>query len=116
MVKDSKVMTQAELLKKIVAVLEDKKAQNLLVLNVRDLTMMTDDMIIATGSSSTQLRAMMNAVLAETKRLGVTSLGVEGEQNGEWILVDLDTVLVHLMLVEVRQRYELEKLWSVRPE
>jgi len=116
MVKDAKVVTQEMLITKIVKVLDDKKAEDIVSLNVHDLTTVTENMIIASGQAHTQLRAMMNGVLEEIKKLGVQALGVEGEQNGEWILLDLGSVLVHLMLPQVRKYYELEKLWSVRPE
>lgn len=112
---DIQEITQNGLVKKLVLVLEDKKAEDIIVLNVHELTTMTDNMIIATGTSHTQLRAMMNAIVTEFKKLQVPPLGVEGEQNGEWILVDFGSVLVHLMLPHVRKYYELEKLWSIRP-
>lgn len=108
-------ITHDDLVKKLLSLLEDKKAQDVVVMNVHELTTMTDHMIIASGTSHTQLRAMMNSVVAEFKKLGVPPLGVEGEQNGEWILVDFGSILLHLMLPEVRKYYELEKLWSVRP-
>ena len=115
MVKESKVITHAELLKTVVQLLEDKKAEDMVVLHVRDLTTVADDMIVVTGTSNPHLRAMMNLVVSELKKSGVAILGVEGAENGEWILVDLGSILVHLMLPQVRKYYELEKLWSVHP-
>jgi ribosome-associated protein len=114
--KESKIkMTHTELLKKLIDLLEDKKAEDLVVLEVAPLTSMTDAMIIASGTSNPHLRAMMKAVVEMLKKEGIPPLGVEGEQHGEWILLDLGSILIHLMLPEIRSYYELEKLWSVQP-
>jgi ribosome-associated protein len=115
MSKNKEKMSQTQLLKTINTVLADKKAEDLISLNVHDLTSVTDTMIIASGTSHTHLRAMMQALVEVLKKSDVQLLGVEGEQNGEWILVDAGSVLIHLMLPQVRSYYELEKLWSVHP-
>lgn len=115
MSQDTEKKPQAQILKNLLEVLEDKKAENLSVLDVHDLTSVTDTMVIATGSSHVQLRAMMNALLSILKEKNVAVVGVEGEQNGEWILLDAGSILIHLMLPQIRSYYELEKLWSVRP-
>lgn len=95
-----------------VAALEDLKAVNIAVLNVSKLTGVTDYMIVASGTSARQVRALLDAVAAKAKEAGIVPLGVEGEQYGQWGLVDLGDVVVHVMLPEVRDFYQLEKLWS----
>ena len=102
----------AENIKKIIAFLDDKKAENIVAINVRDRTTITDDMIIATGHSGTQLKALGNYVYAEAKKMGIQVLGMEGDKNPEWILIDLGNILVHLMLPQTRAYYDLESLWT----
>lgn len=107
-------MHQSEILDKIKDLLADKKAVDVVVINVHDMTSVTDDMVVVSGSSAVQLRAMASYLSSELKKAGVEILGIEGEQNGEWVLLDCGSVLIHFMLPLVRQYYELEKLWSVR--
>ena len=97
----------------VVAALEDLKAVNVAVLNVARQTSVTDYMIVASGTSSRHLRALLDAVVVKAKEAGVVPLGIEGEQHAQWGLVDLGDVVVHVMLPEVRDFYQLEKLWSV---
>lgn len=96
----------------VVAALEDHKAVNIAVLNVSKLTGVTDYMIVASGTSTRHVRALLDAVVVKAKEHGVMPLGVEGEQHAQWGLVDLGDVVVHVMLPEVRDFYQLEKLWS----
>lgn len=98
--------------------LEDVKAKDIRVLDVRGISSITDFMVIASGTSTRQVRAIANNVAEKAKEQGCRPLGVEGEQVGEWALVDLADVVVHVMLPEVRDFYNLEKLWgdAVRPE
>jgi len=95
-----------------VAALEDLKAVNIVVLNVGQLTGVTDYMIVAGGTSTRHVRALLDAVVIKAKERGIMPLGVEGEQHAQWALVDLGDVIVHVMLPEVRDFYQLEKLWS----
>jgi ribosome-associated protein len=95
-----------------VEALEDLKAVNIAVLNVSKLTGVTDYMIVASGTSSRHVRSLVDAVVVKAKERGVSPLGVEGEQHAQWGLVDLGDVVVHIMLPEVRDFYQLEKLWS----
>jgi len=93
--------------------LEDVKARDVTVLDVRQLTDITDVMIIAAGTSNRQIKALAERVIEQAKAAGVPPLGTEGEKQGEWILVDLGDVVVHIMLPRMRAFYQLEKLWSL---
>jgi len=99
-----------------VEALEDLKAESITVLNVTDMSSMTDVMIVASGRSSRQVRAIVNHVVTEAKAKGYKALGVEGEREGEWGLVDLGDVVVHVMQPEVRDFYQLEKLWQIKDQ
>lgn len=96
----------------VVEALEELKAVNIAVLNVSQLTGVTDYMIVASGTSNRHVRALLDSVVVKAKERGVTPLGIEGEQHAQWGLVDLGDVVVHVMLPEVRDFYQLEKLWS----
>lgn len=105
-------MTADTLQKTIIDALEDSKARDISVLDVRNLTTITDTMIVASGTSDRHVRALAEKVVDECKKQGIRPLGVEGGDSGEWVLVDLQDVLVHLMLPRVRDFYNLEKLWE----
>lgn len=105
---------QAEQLKLLVIdALEDIKAEDITVLDVTKMTDVTDIMIIATGKSTRQVKALANEVVKQAKQAGIQPMGVEGEDIGEWALVDLGDVITHIMTPQVRATYNLEKLWSV---
>ena len=106
-------MTIDELKQLAVDALEDLKADEITVLDVQGKTTVTDWLIIATGSSSRHVKSMANNVAVEAKNAGRTPLGVEGEAEGEWVLVDLGDVIVHVMQRQVRDYYDLESLWSL---
>jgi ribosome silencing factor RsfS/YbeB/iojap len=93
--------------------LDDLKAFEVQVLDVRHLTTVTDAMVIASGRSDRHVRAIAGAVVEQCKKAGFRPLGVEGERSGEWVLVDLVDLVVHVMLPRVREFYGLEKLWAV---
>lgn len=96
----------------VVAALEGLKARDICVLDVRDQTSITDTMIIASGTSDRQVRSLAEKVIEACKARGERPIGVEGMDGGEWVLVDLADVLVHVMLPKVRDFYNLEKLWG----
>ncbi|WP_296590892.1 ribosome silencing factor [Methylophaga sp.] len=105
---------KAEQLKLLVIdALEDIKAEDITVLDVTGMTDVTDVMIIATGKSNRQVKALANEVSSQAKAAGVQPLGMEGEDIGEWALVDLGDVIAHIMTPQTRATYNLEKLWSV---
>ncbi len=99
----------------VVTALADIKAQDIIKLDVRDMTKVTDYMVVASGTSSRHVRALVDNVAEEAKKSGHRPIGVEGESGGEWVLLDLQDVLVHVMLPKVREFYNLEKLWSIVP-
>jgi ribosome-associated protein len=106
----------AEQLTRIVAnALEDGKAQDTRILDVRKLTSITDFMVITSGRSPRQVRALTERVLEAARDAGFKPLGTEGENNREWVLIDFGDVIVHAMQPQTRDFYQLEKLWDVRP-
>lgn len=96
----------------VVHTLDEMKAQDITVLDVHGVSDVTDVMVIASGSSNRQVKSMASAVVEKAKEHKYRPLGMEGEQAGEWVLVDLGDVVVHLMLPAVRDFYNLEKLWG----
>ena len=96
----------------IVDALEDVKAQDLATLPVRHLTSLTDYMVIATGTSNRHVRSLANEVQEKVKSAGGEVIGVEGEQAGEWVLIDLGDVVVHVMQGPVREYYNIDELWG----
>ena len=96
----------------VTAALEDRKATEIRRLDVQALTDVTDYMIVASGRSSRQVTAIAEHVIERAKAGGNRPLGVAGLREGEWVLVDLCDVVVHVMLPEAREHYQLEKLWS----
>ena len=97
----------------VISALEDVKGQDITVLDVREQTDITDTMVVATGQSARQVKALAANVVEQAKSAGQQPLGIEGEDEGDWVLVDLADVLVHVMLQEVRDLYDLESLWSL---
>ena len=98
-----------------VAALEDIKGRDIVVLDVRRLTALFDRLVVASGDSTRQNKALANNVQEKLKALGATIHGVEGVDNGEWILVDLGAVVVHIMQPAIRHYYNLEELWGKAP-
>ena len=96
-----------------VAALEDLKANDITVLDVRGKTSIADYMILASGTSDRHVKSLANNVSVETKKAGIQPLGIEGQETGEWVLVDLMDVIVHIMQPRTRDFYGLEKLWSM---
>ena len=100
------------LLQTVTSALEDMKAVNVKVLDVRGLTDFTDTLIVASGTSDRHVRSIADHVVGQAKRNGFRPLGTEGAQEGEWVLVDLQDIVVHVMLPRVREFYGLERLWD----
>jgi len=99
----------------VTAALDDMKAVNVRVLDVRGLTDIVDTMVIASGNSDRHVRSIAERVVEKAKAAGLRPLGTEGARDGEWVLVDLQDVLVHVMLPRVREFYGLEHLWDSDP-
>lgn len=108
-------MRAGTLLKATVAALEDIKARDIVVLDVKRMTALFDKIIIASADSSRQGRALSSNVQEKLKALGARIHGVEGERTGEWILLDLGEIVVHIMQPAIRRYYNLEELWAPPP-
>lgn len=92
--------------------LVDMKAQDIKEIDVRGKSSITEYMVIATGTSTRHVKSIADNVALDAKKAGVPPLGSEGEESAEWVLVDLNDVVVHVMLAEMRSFYNLEKLWE----
>ena len=98
-----------------VTALEDIKASDIKVLDVRKLTSFYDTLIIASAESNRQVKALAHHVRDKLKEAGATVIGIEGEEAGEWVLVDCGDIVVHVMQPAVRSYYNLEELWDTSP-
>lgn len=107
-------MTPAALALKLTEILAEHKAQEVVSLDVAGLTAMTDFMVIATGGTSRHVRALADHVIEAARQAGIRPLGVEGFETGDWVLVDLVDVVVHLMTAPARAFYRLEDIWTER--
>ena len=108
-------MNSEELSDLVVDALEEIKGLEIIKLDVSDMTTVTDWMIVASGTSSRHVQALVDNVTQKAKAAGHRPIGIEGESGGEWVLLDLQDALVHVMLPKVREFYNLEKLWSIAP-
>lgn len=107
-----KIMHSEDLVKVAIAALEEIKAQDITTIDVREKTSITDYMVIASGTSSRHVKSLVDNVLEKTKEQGVRPIGSEGLDSGEWALLDLGDIVVHVMLPTTRQFYDLERLWQ----
>ena len=106
-------MTSVATIKKnVIEALEDIKGFDIVDLDVRKLTSITDYMIIASASSTRQTRALANNVQDKMKELNVGIVGIEGEGEGDWVLVDIGDIIIHIMTPTTRAYFNLEELWS----
>lgn len=96
----------------IIDKIDDLKGQDVITINVKDKSSITDWMIICTGSSNRHVNSIATHIIDAAKAAGVKALGIDGEKEGSWIVVDFNEVIVHIMQDEARQLYQLEKLWS----
>lgn len=101
---------------RVIAALEDLKANDIREIDVRGKTSVTDLIVIASGTSSRHVKSIADEVVRQLKGLGAPPIGVEGEREGEWVLVDLGDIIVHVMLPRIREFYGLERLWGVAEE
>jgi ribosome-associated protein len=101
--------------KSIINALENLKGQEIVTLDVSQLTDVMDTLIIASGTSSRHARSLAENLVEETKKAGFRALGIEGLEKGDWVLVDFGDTVVHVMQDETRNYYELEKLWTMKP-
>ena len=101
------------LLTEVHAAMEEIKARDVTEIDVRGKTSVTDYMVVASGTSTRHVKSIADEVVRFAKKTGVMPLGVEGEREAEWVLVDLGDVIVHVMLPRVREYYALERLWTV---
>jgi len=99
----------------VVSALEDIKGRDIEVLNTTKLTSLFDRIVIASGDSNRQVRSLARNVHDKVAEAGGEILSMEGEDNGEWVLVDLGEIVVHVMQPAIRAHYNLEELWSARP-
>jgi ribosome-associated protein len=107
---------QAEQLRELVVnALENIKAQDVSVIDVRDRTSVTDYMVLASGTSNRHVKSLADSVVSEAREQGVRAGNIEGATASDWILVDLGDVVVHLMMPATREFYDLERLWRDAP-
>lgn len=106
------MMTVEQLNKLVIDALEDLKAIDIRNIDVRGITSIADYMIIATGNSNRQVKALADKVEQSVKDKGLVPLGSEGVEEGDWALIDLGDIIVHIMRPPIREYYQLEKLWD----
>lgn len=99
--------------KRVVAALEDLKAKDVREIDVRGKTSIADILFVASGTSARHVKSIADEVVKFAKEAGVMPLGVEGQTEAEWVLVDLGDIIVHVMLPRIREFYGLERLWTV---
>lgn len=109
-------MSNTSLSETIQSAIEDLKGVDITSIDVREMTSIADQMIIATGTSNQHVKALSRNLIEQAKEQGYRPLSSEGEDAADWILVDFGDILVHLMLSDTREFYDLERLWSLTPE
>jgi ribosome-associated protein len=105
--------TPQALLAQVHAALAEMKAKDAVEIDVRGKTSIADYLVVVSGTSTRHVKSIADEVVKFAKKVGVMPLGVEGEREAEWVLVDLADVIVHVMLPRVREFYALERLWTV---
>ncbi|HET8553534.1 MAG TPA: ribosome silencing factor [Rhodanobacteraceae bacterium] len=102
--------------RRVLDALDDLKAKDVREIDVRGKTSIADTIIVASGTSTRHVKSIADEVIKFAKQAGVLPLGVEGQQEAEWVLVDLGDIIVHVMLPRIREFYALERLWTVGDE
>ena len=105
-------MTTQEKLEKIVKILDSKKAEDIQVIGITNLTIIADYFVIATGTSTTQVKSLADEVDFQLGQLGVEARGIEGVRAASWIVLDYDDIVVHVFYRDTRAEYQLERLWA----
>ena len=108
-------MRSKQLAELLETTLADIKAQDVQVLDVRKLTAIMDFMIVASGTSDRHVRAIADKAVEAVEGKGGRALGIEGQEQGDWVLVDFGDVVLHVMQRDARALYQLEKLWEIKP-
>lgn len=109
-------MNAEQLATLVCASLDDIKAQDVVTLDVTGMTSIADRIVVASGTSSRHVKSIADRVIERVKEAGVKPLGIEGDQQADWVLVDLGDVVVHVMTPATRQYYDLERLWAAGPK
>lgn len=107
-----RMINSQELLQVVLTTLDDGKGKDVRVIDVREKTSITEFMVIASGTSERHVRSLADHVVEESRKIKIPPIGVEGENTGEWVLVDLGDVIVHVMKPQTREFYQIEKLWQ----
>ena len=102
--------------KQVLAALDELKARDVVEIDVRGKASFADLLVIASGNSTRHVKSLADEVVRFVKKAGMLPLGVEGEKEAEWVLVDLGDIVCHVMLPRIREFYALERLWTVGPE
>ncbi len=105
-------MTQNELLKEAVKILDSKKAEDIRVIGIKDLTIVADYFIIANGTSNTHTKSLADELEFQLKQIGVEPRQVQGNNGSNWIILDYSDIVVHVFYKETREFYNLERLWQ----
>ena len=105
-------MNAEQLATLVCSALDDIKAQNVVTLDVTGMTSIADRIVVASGTSSRHVKSIADRVLEAAREAGIRPLGVEGDQQADWVLVDLGDVVLHVMTPATRQYYDLERLWA----
>ncbi len=112
----NKKITAAKMKDLIVAALKDHKAMDIVALNIKTITDIADYMVVCTANSTIHVKTLIEKTREKLAAVKIKSIGVEGEEIREWMLIDFGDVIVHVMLEPVRKFYALEKLWDIKPQ